>query len=116
MSNDAAIIAGQIQDLASSVENVAEAVRAKPAPQVTVNVPEQAPAPVTVNVAVPEQPAPQVVVNVPGAAAPVVTVAPPVVQIDSRVSVPPVVPNAYEVEITERDDQGYIRRFTINPR
>jgi len=105
MSNDAALVAGQIQDLASSVENVAEAVRQTPPAQVNVNVPEAAPP--VVNVNVPEQLAP--VVNV-AAANTTVHVAPP------ELVVMPSQPSSYEVEITERDDQGYIRRFTINPR
>ena len=105
MSNDAALVAGQIQDLASSVENVAEAVRQTPPAQVNVNVPEAAPP--VVNVNVPEQLAP--VVNV-AAANPTVHVAPP------ELVVMPSQPSSYEVEITERDDQGYIRRFIINPR
>ena len=105
MSNDAALVAGQIQDLASSVENVAEAVRQTPPAQVNVNVPEAAPP--VVNVNVPEQLAP--VVNV-AAANPTVHVAPP------ELVVMPSQPSSYEVGITERDDQGYIRRFIINPR
>jgi len=129
MSNDAALVAGQIQDLASSVENVAEAVRQTPPAQVNVNVPEAAPpvvnvnvpeaAPPVVNVNVPEAAPPVVNVNVPEQLAPVVNVAaanPTVHVAPPELVVMPSQPSSYEVEITERDDQGYIRRFTINPR
>ena len=117
MSNDAALVAGQIQDLASSVENVAEAVRQTPPAQVNVNVPEAAPP--VVNVNVPEAAPPVVNVNVPEQLAPVVNVAaanPTVHVAPPELVVMPSQPSSYEVEITERDDQGYIRRFTINPR
>lgn len=115
MSNDAALIAAELQDLASSVDEVASALRERetsPSTSVVVNVPEQPAPQVVVNV--PEQPAPQQqapVVNV--------TVPVPTVRVESAtpsVNVLPQKPSAYEVRITERDASGFIKAFVILPR
>ena len=108
--NEAALIATEIQDLASSVGDVASAITKRPAAQVTVNVPEQA-AP-QVNVQVPQQAAPTVDVTVP---APVVNVSPSPVSVTPQINVEAAEPQAYEVTITERDREGLIRRFVIQP-
>ena len=116
MSQDASLLAGEIQDLATTVDRVADAIRTRPEPRVEVNVPEGL-APV-VNVTVPEQRAPDVIVNVPEQRAPEVHVAAPNVAFNPAISVQPAqpaLPNAYEVEITDRDERGYIQRFTIVP-
>jgi hypothetical protein len=129
--NEAALIATEIQDLASSVGDVASAIKGRPETQVTVNVPEQA-AP-QINVQVPQQPAPTVEVNVP---APVVNLEPqvnvqlptqaaprvdvnvpaPIVNIDSPVYVAAAEARSYDVRVTERDRQGLIVSFVISPR
>lgn len=101
--SDATLVVAEIQDLATSVERVAEAVREKADPSVVVNVPEQPTPQVTVNV--PEQPASQVNVTVPV----------PTVRVDAPVNVLPNKPSAYEVRITARDDRGFIQTFTIVP-
>jgi ATP phosphoribosyltransferase len=112
--SDATLVAAEIQDLATSVERVADAVREKAEASVVVNVPEQPAPQVTVNV--PEQPAPQVTVNVPESTAQVnVTVPVPSVRVDAPVNVLPSKASAYEVRITERDDRGFIQSFTIQP-
>ena len=113
--SDATLVVAEIQDLATSVERVAEAVREKADPSVVVNVPEQPAPQVTVNV--PEQPAPQVTVNVPEQPASQVNVTVPVptVRVDAPVNVLPSKPSAYEVRITARDDRGFIQTFTIVP-
>jgi hypothetical protein len=113
--SDATLVAAEIQDLASTVGEVAAAIRSRPEPVVTVNVPDQ-PAPV-VNVHAAEQLAPQVTVNVPEQPAPVVNVAPAAaaVTFSPQVNVPRTQPNAYDVRITERDREGYIVAFTIVP-
>ena len=89
--NDAALIATEIQDLASSVGEVTSAINKRPPTQVTVNVPEQAPPTVEVNVQA------------------------PVVNLEPQVTVPAPEPRAYEVRITERDRQGLILSFVITP-
>jgi hypothetical protein len=112
--SDATLVVAELQDLTSTVEAVAKAIRDRPEQVVNVAVPE-GPAPV-VNVAVPEGPAPVVNVAVPQAAAPDVVVnvaqAPAA---DVVVNVPRTLPNAYRVRITERDDAGYIVSFVIEP-
>jgi hypothetical protein len=70
-------------------------------------VPEAAPASVTVQI--PEAEPPAVTVNVPEFPAPLVTVSPEII-------VEPPVARAYEVRITERDDDGFIAAFVITPR
>lgn len=110
--SDAAIVAGELQDLASVLGEVAQAVNAKDV-TVTVNVPELPPAQVTVNV--PAQDPPQVIVNVPVAAPPVVNVAGSEVKVSPVFNVPKSVPNSYAVRITERDENGYILAFIITP-
>lgn len=114
--SDASLIAGEIQDLATSIGEVVAAVRDKKPPHVVVNVPEAPPAGVVVNV--PEQAPPVVNVNVPEQAPPVVNVAAsaPVIEFKPQVTVPRSVPNAYDVRVTERDQYGYIVAFTIVPR
>lgn len=129
--NDAALIASEIQDLASSVGDVAAAIKGRPDTKVTVNVPEQAAPQITVQV--PQQAAPTVEVNVP---APVVNLEPqvnvqlpkqaaprvevnvpaPIVNIESPVYIPAVEPRAYDVRVTERDRQGLIVSFVISPK
>jgi hypothetical protein len=41
--------------------------------------------------------------------APVVNIAP------AAINVPPTPPRAFECEITDRDDRGFIRKFTLTP-
>jgi len=116
VSQDASLLAGEIQDLATTVDRVAEAIRTRPEPRVEVNVPEGL-AP-TVNVTVPELRAPDIVVNVPEQRPPDVNVAAANVTFNPKISVQPAqpaLPVAYEVDITDRDDNGYILRFTITP-
>ena len=115
--SDATLVAAEIQDLATTVGEVAAAIKDQPTPVVNVNVPVQVPP--VVNVNVPEQVPPVVNVNVPEQMAPVVNVAaanPTVHVAPPELVVMPSQPSSYEVEITERDEQGYIRRFIINPR
>ncbi len=116
------MVAREVQDLALSVDGIATAIR-ESAPNVTVNVPEAAPPTINVEgvvVNVPQGPAP--VFNVPSApvadvnvAAPVVNVAAADVSFKPVINLPPVKANAYEVQITERDDAGFISKFVINP-
>jgi hypothetical protein len=109
--SDATLVVAELQDLTSTVEAVAKAIRDRPEPTVNVAVPD-APAPVinvaasapVVNVEVPQAAAPDVVVNVAQAPA-----------ADVVVNVPRTLPNAYRVRITERDDAGYIVSFVIEP-
>jgi hypothetical protein len=111
------IVAGQIADVAEALETMRETMAKRAPPQVTVNVPES---PVTVKVpdqlpqnvhlnflerAVP----PQVTVQVPEAKAPTVNVKAPTVNV-----LPPPA-RAYDVRITERDENGFIRAFKITP-
>jgi hypothetical protein len=109
--SDATLIAGELQDLATSVDQLAVALRdrdAAAAPVVNVVAPET-PAPV-INVVVAEQTLPQPAVHV--------TVPVPTVQVESpapTVNVLPSKPNAYEVRITERDASGFILAFVITP-
>lgn len=114
--SDASLIAGELQDLASAIENVAAAVKATPP---TVVEREAAPPVVNIDVHVPEQAAPSVnvEVNVPEAPpAPVeVQVAAPNVTVQPNIVLPATKPNAYEVRITERDADGFISAFTIRP-
>lgn len=113
--NEATVVAAEIQDLASAVGDVAEAVRKQPASQVTVNVPEQ-PAPVVnVEVAAAVPPAPVVQVNVPQQAAPVVNVAAPEVTLTPTITLQFPPPNAYRAQITERDSNGFIVAFVLTP-
>lgn len=116
--NDAALIATEIQDLASTVGEVAQAINKRPPPQVTVNVPEQAAPTVEVRLPVPVvNVEPQVTVNVPEQRPPAVevNVPSPVVHLEAPVYVPTPEPRAYEVRITERDRQGLILSFVITP-
>jgi len=118
--NDAALVAREIQDLATAVGDVAGAVRdrqpveinvpAPLAPEIIINVPAAVPPLVEVNLPAPvvniePQSAPKIEVNLPA----------PVVNIDSQVNVPPAPPSAYEVRIIERDLQGNILSFLISP-
>ena len=114
--SDASLIVGEIQDLAATVDRVADAIKSRPESRVEVNVPEATPPTVEVNV--PEQRTPDVIVNVPAQPAPDVHVAPPNIEFSPEITVqsakvPP--PNAYIVEITDRDERGFIHRFTITP-
>ncbi|HOW49370.1 MAG TPA: hypothetical protein PLB26_17150 [Rubrivivax sp.] len=120
--NEAALIATEIQDLASSVGDVASAIAKHPPTQVTVNVPEQAAPQVNVNVPAQEParvdvklPPPIVNVNVPEQQAPVVNVSPSPVSVSPQINVEAAEPQAYEVMVTERDRDGLIRRFVIQP-
>jgi hypothetical protein len=112
VSSPASVVAQEIQDLTTTVEKIADAIRAQES-VINVNVPDQL-API-VNVTVPDQQAPQITVNVPEQSAPVVNVAPAAVSIRPVVNVAPNLPNSYEVVITERDSNGYISKFVINP-
>ena len=122
--SDAALVAREIQDLATAVGDVAGAVRARPeavvnvpaapAPTVTVNLPEQAPP--VVNVTAPEAPAPVVNVQPASAEGRVENVVQPAaVSVEPQIFVEPPRPQSYVVEITERDPAGFIRQFVIAP-
>lgn len=114
--SDVSVIAVELQDLAQSVDEVAAAIRAKAETAVIVNVPEQPPANIAVNV--PQAQAPTVIVNVPEQApalAPTVNVAAPHVQVDPTLVVERATPTAYAVTITRRDDRGFISEFVIEP-
>lgn len=99
---------GRTFDLIRSLPAPVVNLPPQPAPAVTVEVPKQA-APV-VNVEVKEQPAPQVTVE-----PAVVNVAAPAVTVEPLIRVEAPGPSAYEVEITGRDPNGFIRTFTIRP-
>jgi hypothetical protein len=75
---------------------------------VNVRVPDQLPPNVHLNFLEPP-PAPTVTVNVPETKAPTVNVKAPVVNV-----LPPEA-RAYDVRITERDENGFIRAFKITP-
>ncbi len=114
--SDATLVAAEIQDLATSVGEVAAAVREQKPAQVTVNVPDQPPPQVHVNVPEAREVVPPVVnVNVPSQSPPVVNVAPAAVNVKPQISVLPSLPSAYEVTVTQRDSLGFIRKFTITP-
>jgi len=111
--SDATIIANQLQDIVSSLDDVAVALRAVQ-PTVTIDVPEQAAPNITMEAQIPATvvniepvvvPAP--VVNVPQIAVP-----PPVIKFVPAPAAPPAI---YNVRITERDENGYIAAFTITP-
>lgn len=108
--SDATLVAGEIQDLAQSVSEVAEAIKAKKEQQLHLELP----APV-LNVVTPEQPAP--IVNVPQGPAPEVTVNvdPTPVKVEAKIDVKRAEPVGYIVRITERDPSGYIAKFVIEP-
>lgn len=116
--SDATIIASELQDLASAVDAVAAAVAAKAEQPVVVNVaPPELPAPVVnVDVGVPVQeitlPPMQVTVPVPVVQ---VSAQSPDVVVQPIINVPKTLPNAYQVRITERDDNGLIAAFVIVP-
>jgi len=112
VTEPAVLVAREIQDLTTSVGEVADAIR-KQESQFIVNVPEAPPASVIVNV--PETAPPSVVVNVPEQKAPVVNVAAAEVAFNPKIMLPEHLPNSYEVEITDRDENGYIRKFVITP-
>jgi hypothetical protein len=112
VTEPAVLVAREIQDLTTSVGEVADAIR-KQESQFTVNVPEAPPPNVVVNV--PEAAPPSVVVNVPEQQAPVVNVAAAEVAFSPKIVLPQSMPNSYEVEVTERDGNGYIRKFVITP-
>jgi hypothetical protein len=105
-----------VQDVAEAMVSMREVIEKRPAPQVTVNVPEQ---PVTVKVPealpphfhinFPPQATPEVRFDVPQLPAPVVNVKQPIVNV-----LPPE-PRAYNCRITERDEAGFILAFTITP-
>lgn len=111
MSNDASLVAGQIQDVSASIDDVASAIRELPAP--IIHMPElQQP---VLRFDVPQAPPPSVIVEVPAQPPPVVNVAAPSVEVKPRITVPAGKPVAYEVRITERDASGYIAAFTMKP-
>jgi hypothetical protein len=113
--SDATLVAQEIQDLATSVGEVATALRERD-PQIQVNVPALAPPTVNVNVPEPLPVEPPVVnVNVPQQAAPVVNVAPANVQVKPQITLLPALPTSYSVRITERDANGFISAFIITP-
>jgi len=108
--SDAALVAAELQDLATTVEQVAEAIREAGRRPIDV----QLPAPV-LNVTVPDQPAPVVNVSTPQAAPAQVTVQASPVNVQVPVNIERAEPLAYEVTITERDVNGMISRFVIFP-
>lgn len=111
--NDASIVAGQIADVAQSIDDVALAIRGLPAPIVNVDLPSTFSP--NVNVSMPEQAAPTVVVEIPPQNTPIVNVAAPDVTVQSNINVPPTEPVAYEVTVTQRDVNGMISKFVISP-
>lgn len=113
--SEATMVAAEIQDLATSVGEVAEAIRNQPEPTVTVNVPEQPPPVVNVEVAPAALPAPIVNVNVPQQAAPVVNVEASEIQFNPTITLQMPPPNAYEARVTERDSRGLIVAFVLTP-
>jgi hypothetical protein len=111
------LVAGQLADVKESIDSMRDTMGKRAPPVVTVNVPEAA-----VNVKVPEQlppnvhlnfleppPAPTITVNVPEIKAPAIHVKQPIVNV-----LPPEA-RAYDVRITERDENGFIRAFKITP-
>ena len=110
------IVAGQIADVAEAMGLMQKTIEKRPAPQVTVNVPET-----PVHVKVPEQIPPNIHLNF-EAAQPtqvkfdVPQLPPPIVKVDAPIiNVEPPVPRAYNCRITERDERGFILAFTITP-
>jgi len=105
--SDATLVAQEIQDLATAVGEVAEAVRRAQSPEIRVEM--QTPA---IEVTLPPIPPSQVSVTVP---VPVVNVAAPDVTVQSSVNVPATKPVAYVVNVTKRDVNGFISEFLISP-
>ena len=114
--DDAALIAKEVADVtAAGLNQVRAAIDAQKAPTVTVQVPETA-----VNVKVPEQLPPNFHITFPEVRTPEVTVnvpkaLAPMVKVNPTINVLPPVPRAYDVRITERDENGFIRAFKITP-
>ncbi len=111
--SDATIVAGQIQDVASSIDDVAAAIRLIPSPQVVVHVPEQPPP--AINVEVAASAPPNITFDVPTAPPPNVNVEAPVVNFNPEITLQSQPPVGYTVRVTERDAQGLILSFNIKP-
>lgn len=112
MNNDAAVIAGQLQDVASSLDAIARAVVERPAAQVHVEVPA---VPTEVTVQAPPQEAPVVNVTIPPLSVPAVNVAAPNVLVRPEINIPAAKAVAYEISIVERDADGYMKLIRITP-
>jgi hypothetical protein len=109
------LVASEIQDLASSVDKIADAISSREL-VVNVSVPElmnvninPTVTPPNVNVEAAVVNVPPTVVNVP---TPIVNVAAPVVNVPAAAAAVPV---AYRIEITERDAKGQIVAFVMVP-
>jgi hypothetical protein len=109
------LVASEIQDLASSVDKIADAISSREL-VVNVSVPElmnvninPTVTPPNVNVEAAVVNVPPTVVNVP---TPIVNVAAPVVNVPASAVALPV---AYRIEITERDAKGQIVAFVMVP-
>jgi hypothetical protein len=114
--DDSPLVAGQVADLNETLTAMRDTMAKRVPAQVTVHVPET---PVTVKV--PENIPPNLHFNF---AAPEPTqvkfdvpqLPPPVVKVDAPVvNVLPPVARAYNVRITERDQDGFILAFVITP-
>ena len=105
-----------IAELTKALQTALAALESREMPTVTVNVPEAQPPAISVKAS--ETPAP-VIVNLPGQP-PSITVnvpesPPPTVNVEPEITVLPPVARAYNVQITERDREGFIRAFKITP-
>lgn len=108
--SEATLVAAEIQDLATTVGEVAAAIREKREQVINVELPAP-----TLQVTMPEQQPPVVNVSVPQQAAPTVEVSPTPVTVEAKVNVERAEPAAYVVRITERDASGFIQEFVITP-
>jgi hypothetical protein len=112
------LVAGQIKDVAESIESMRETMAKRAPPVVTVHVPEvpvhvqvpdNIPPNIHLNFEAPQQSVPTVTFQVPEQATPIVKVDAPVVNV-----LPPEA-RSYNVEITARDAAGFIKSFRIDP-
>lgn len=114
--DDSPLVAGQIADLNESVVAMRDVMSKRQPAQVTVNVPE-----VPVTVKVPENIPPHMHFNFPAPSPTEVKfdvpqAPPPIVKVDGpQITVLPPVARAYNVRITERDQNGFILAFVITP-
>ena len=112
------LVAGQLADVKESIDSMRDTMGKRAPPVVTVHVPEvpvhvqvpdNIPPNIHLNFEAPQQSVPTVTFQVPEQATPIVKVDAPVV------NVLPSPPRIYDVEITSRDSNGFIKSFRITP-
>src|SRR3990172_5533484 len=109
--SDAALIAGQLQDVVTSIDDVAVAIRDRETSIINIDVPSQLPP--VINIEVPRQLPPNITVTQNPPEAPVINVSPAIVNLSPIIDVHSAPPVAYNVRITSRTKDGYISSFTI---